>query len=259
MKSRIGSRAWLIWTGALFVVGAALIGCGGDGTTAGEVDTGDVGSVDVNLFMNLDASVLVNAVDWSISHPDPGNEYDESGQVDTSTNDAEFHLEVTRIPVDTGYVLTLDAIGLDASDGTTEVADCTISATFDITLGGITQVIVEPVCTFRPGATGAVEITGNSADFCPEIEQVVVSQTENGTGFNVSVTATDDDGDPITYAWSTSNGGFDDEFAASTIHECASAGTDETITISVSPTTPNGCAADDETITVDCAGAYTGP
>ncbi|MEM8608460.1 MAG: hypothetical protein AAGF92_15230, partial [Myxococcota bacterium] len=110
---------------------------------------------------------------------------------------------------------------------------CKGDANFDVTAGQATEVHVMLNCK-KPSRLGGVRVDGKF-NICAELTKVVVSplQTSVGNDITLSSQAVDQEGDPITYAWTSNSGSIADPAAANTTYTCTEAGDDE-ITITVS-------------------------
>ncbi len=103
--------------------------------------------------------------------------------------------------------------------------------------------------------TFAIRCPGPNA--CAELTQVVVTplQAVIGNSINLSATASDVQGDPITYLWSGTGGVFADPTAASTTYTCAEVGPHD-IQIAVSDDNFTSCVAE-FTVTITCLAQCT--
>ena len=81
-----------------------------------------------------------------------------------------------------------------------------------------------------------------STNACPVITRILVKplRASLGDSIDVSVTATDEDGDPLSYAWTGVGGGIAESNARQTTFRCENQGVH---TIAVTVVDPAACAA----------------
>lgn len=231
--NRFPGSAWLV-----AVALSALAACADDGGNQDHVDSGSLAVV------IGDGSELAS-VDWTIS----GGALTQSlsGTIDTSGDVISAHID--SIPVGTGY--TIELVGT-----TTSGLTCAGSAGFDIpTAGAVAMASVVLNCGGGQG-DGSVVVDGE-VNNCPTVAVTVSPlSAEVGETINLSASATDSDGDAVTYSWSASAGTVAQPDAASTTYECTAAGT---ATVELVVDDGFGCdvtRAVDVTCT-DAAGAFT--
>jgi hypothetical protein len=98
---------------------------------------------------------------------------------------------------------------------------------------------------------GNIAINGQF-NVCPKVTSSSVTPLTVAIGSftNITATASDRDGDPLTFAWSAPSGTFSAPTAANGTYTCASIGT-QTLTVSVSDGPARGCTRS-KTTTVTC-------
>ena len=207
------STSWIV----VFLAGAlGIAGCAADTTST------ESGSLNVNL--QLEGGVVINAVDWVVT----GNGIDPlSGTVNTSAPGSTASVEVFGIPPGDDYLVELEATSEDGE------VTCHGSAEFNVEVGVATDVMVMLNCKLPP-RFGGVRVNGKF-NICAELTRVVVSplQTSVGNDIDLASMAVDADGDPISYLWSGDGDSIADPSAASTTYTCQEVG-DHEIMVSVS-------------------------
>ena len=120
-------------------------------------------------------------------------------------------------------------------------------APFGVKAGLTTSVDVTLYCK---GADrfGGVRVNGE-LNICPELDRIIVAplQTSSGYALEVQAHATDEEGDPVEYLWTATDGAFDEPNEADTVFVCGET-TAEQLTIEVS----DGYCVDSRTIDVTC-------
>jgi hypothetical protein len=203
---------WII----LLCSALAAFGCAGT-----DAPQGATGSLSLDLV--LAGGVEIDVVDWEIT----GNGMDMGGSVDVSAPGSTASVEVFGLPPgDEPYVVELSAISVDKE------VTCRGSAQFDIQVGVTTDVMVMLSCKL-PQELGGVRANGKF-NICSQLTKVVVSPLQTSVGNDISLfsAATDEEGDPIAYLWSSGSGSIADPTAASTTYTCTEVGDDD-ITILV--------------------------
>ncbi len=203
---------WII----LLCSALAAFGCAGTDTPQGAT-----GSLSLDLV--LAGGVEIDVVDWEIT----GNGMDMGGSVDVSAPGSTASVEVFGLPPgEEPYVVELSAISVDKE------VTCRGSAQFDIQVGVTTDVMVMLSCKL-PQELGGVRANGKF-NICSQLTKVVVSPLQTSVGNDISLfsAATDEEGDPIAYLWTSSSGSIADPTAASTTYTCTEVGDDD-ITILV--------------------------
>jgi hypothetical protein len=220
---------------------AAMIGCNGNGQTAGNVATGDVGSV--GLALSVAPGVTLLAASYTITGP---NSFSKMGNVDLTSASAVSFV-VGALPAGSGYSIEIDATSSDG--GTT----CGGTATFAVTAHQTTAVNVHLLCHL-PATTGSVSINGQ-INVCPIADGVSANPADIAVGFPtmVGVTAHDPDNgpSPLSYLWSAPTGTFSSTTSATPTFTCANPGP-VTLTVTVSDGDPSPSCADSLTLVVTC-------
>lgn len=218
---------------AAILVAVALVGCAPG--SSGQSGVGNAG-----LAITLSPNVVVNRVDYRIS----GNGIIPiTGNIDVTSEASTVSVQVTGIPAGSAYLLELTATSTDGLTG------CAGQTRFGIVAAQTTGVSLGLLCT-RPPQTGTVMVNGR-LDNCPTLTSVTGSPLQTGIGGVVSLaaSATDLDGDPITFAWTATSGigTFSNSTSANTTFTCTAAGM-TTLSVAVS----DGFCGGDQPISVRC-------
>ncbi|MDH3622472.1 MAG: hypothetical protein OES69_07370 [Myxococcales bacterium] len=200
---------------------------------------GESGSLSLELVINGDAEI--DEVQWSITR---GGEEIKSGTINTSANGATASVQAYGLEPGDGYTITLEAVSPEKE------TTCKGSAMFDIKVGEVTEVDVMMNCK-PPRRFGAVRVNGE-LNICPYINWADVSPLETSVGNDIDLfaMATDDEGDPIFYMWSSGSGVIADPIAQSTTYTCTAVG-DDAITILVTDDGGTHCM-DMHTVPIEC-------
>ncbi len=196
-----------------FLLCAALAAFGCANT---DTDQGASGSLSLNLVLAGD--IQIDVVDWEIT----GNGMDMSGSVDVSAPGSTASVEVYGLPVgEEPYVAELSAVSVDKE------VTCRGSAEFDIEVGVSTPVMVILNCKV-PQELGSVRVNGK-LNICAQLTKMVVAPLQTSVGNDISLfsAASDEEGDPIAYMWSSHSGSIADPVAASTTYTCTEVGDDD--------------------------------
>jgi phospholipase C len=128
---------------------------------------------------------------------------------------------------------------------------------FNVSAHTTTAVTVKMDCHQNP-KTGGVGING-STNICPTIGSVSAAPNEVLTGGSVAVSASasDPDGETITYKWSATSGTFANASAASTNFTCTTPGL-ATLTVTASDGDNTAGCPDSQTVQVMCSGHADG-
>jgi hypothetical protein len=214
-------------------------GAGGSNGTTGTtgVNGGQNGTGQVGAHLTLAPGVTFTTFTWTIMGP---NSY---GPTPVTIGDAESLEFVTGgILAGSGYTLTIN--GTD-SNGDTCLGT---SAPFTVTPGGVTQVVLNVVCTVKTDASTPADVgTGNievdagvtlltqDAAACPGITSLMITPAEVQPGVPVAVSIQTTGPTPVI-TWSVTpagNGTFGDPTAASTTFQCSVPNSQETITATI--------------------------
>jgi phospholipase C len=225
------------------MVGAACAMGGGCSSSPTEPSSGGAESTGIVGLSLVVSGVTIDTVSYSITGP---NGYTKNGSIDVS-HSTVISAVIGGIPVGNGYTITLTATSVDGT------LQCSGSAMFNVTAHATTAVTVKLDCHQKP-KTGGIGING-STNVCPSIQSVSASPDEVLTGGSVAVSASasDPDGDAITYKWVATSGTFANASAGSTAYTCTAPGMATlTVTASDGDNTP-GCP-DSQTVQVTCSG-----
>ncbi|MFI5308102.1 MAG: EGF domain-containing protein [Polyangiales bacterium] len=168
-----------------------------------------LGSLSVDL--TLPTGATISHVDYTIVGA--ALQSPLTGMIDVSVPGSTVSVGVSALPAGSGYLLTLTGT---ASDGST----CATSARFDIAAGSTTQLGLTLECKM-PDSDGTVtiDVTLNT---CPVIASLTVQPLVINEGGQITLTssATDADGDPLSYAWTATQGSFASPAQAATTYTC---------------------------------------
>ncbi len=223
---------------SLFVI-AALIsltpGCFND------VDDENTGSVEMAL--QLGPSVTISTVSWTISNATTG--FTRSGTVDVRLSNSLQFL-AGAIPAATGYTILLTAKSVD------NAFSCSGTASFNVTVGGITPVSLTLNCSTTPPGQGGIVVVGTT-QVCANLDSIGVSPLETAVNGPISLSATASAGSlPTTFAWTATAGTFDNAASATPTFTCPSTPGPVTITVTVSPSAPSCPTVTTQSVTVNC-------
>ncbi|MGB8221312.1 MAG: hypothetical protein WCF10_01940, partial [Polyangiales bacterium] len=202
--------------------GAAILAAACSGNSV-SVPCSSAVLIDLEVAVDSEGtSVVFDEVLWTIT----GNDMAPmSGAINTSDPNATPSVEVFGL--DPGsYMIDVEASSADRE------TSCRGSATFDVTAGLATEVAVLLRCKAGP-RFGAVRVNGK-LNICAELTKAVVAplQTSIGNMITVHSEAVDEDGDPVSYAWTADVGTFANASAPDTFYTCAETG-NHALTISV--------------------------
>ncbi len=198
---------WII----LLCSALAAFGCANTDT-----EQGATGSLSLDLVLAGD--IQIDVVDWEIT----GNGMDMGGSVDVSAPGSTASVEVYGLPVgNEPYVVELSAVSVD------QQVTCRGSAEFDVEVGVSTPVMVILNCKL-PQDLGSVRVNGK-LNICAQLTKMVVAPLQTSVGNDISLfsTASDEEGDPIAYMWSSHSGSIANPAAPSTTYTCTEAGDDD--------------------------------
>lgn len=197
---------------------AAVVGCTSEGARSSEAAT--TGSLDMELLLSNGAQV--DSATYTIT----GNGISPiTGSFPVQQVGDTVELSVQGLPEGTGYTVTISA---ESDDGLTT---CEGSSTFDIVANSTTNVSVAMQCR-TVGKTGSVGVEGTFNN-CPVVTSVigVPLTVAIGNSISVSSTASDADGDMLTYDWSDGSSSFSS--GANGSYQCSTIGA-VTLTLTVS-------------------------
>src|SRR5215831_4781455 len=207
-----------------FILAAVTLASGAVAVNCSKKADDDVGSV--GLALTLPGSgATINTVNYTIT----GNGITPiMGTIDVSAPGTTTATALVSGLAPGMYNVAMTAM---SSDG----QNCMGSTPFTVVAGQTAMANVVLQCT-RTRTTGSVAI-GGRIDQCPFITGVSASrlQAPVGGSINLAVAATDSDGDPITYSWTSSTAGTGalGPNAAATTFTCNAIGT-TSISIAVS-------------------------
>jgi hypothetical protein len=208
---------------------------------------GESGSLSLDLVINGDNEI--DEVQWSIAR---GGEEIKSGTINTSANGATASVQAYGLEPGDGYTITLEAVSPEKE------TTCKGSTMFDIKVAEVTEVHVIMNCK-PPRRFGAVRVDGEF-NICPYLNWADVSPltTSVGNDIDLFAMATDDDeGETITYMWSSGSGIIADPMAQSTTYTCTEVG-DDVIFILVTDDGGIYCM-DMHTVPITCVGGDGNP
>jgi hypothetical protein len=231
---------------ALVALGAIASGCSSAGSTSTRIPTMQESTGSIGAQLQIGGDLTISSANYLITGP---NGFMVTGPVDLS-HSSELAFTVGGIPAGSGYSLILTAT---ATDG---VTTCAGSATFSVTAGGTTQVMVHLDC-HQPSATGTVSVSGTT-NVCPSIDSISAMPNQVTVGSSLALTGAAHDPDsgpsPLSFQWTATSGTFSDAGTASPLFTCTAVGTATlTLTVSDGDTSP-GCPATQAT-TVTCTPA----
>ncbi|MET0285404.1 MAG: hypothetical protein ABW352_13070 [Polyangiales bacterium] len=228
-----------VWIGALGLMLAAT-GCANEGSQTDEADESRVLG-DVLLGLALPDGSNVSVVDYVISRS--GSEV-RSGTMQVGA-DGRASVSISGLTAGAGYQVKLTATR-------TTGAACQGEATFTVIDNQTVDVNVVLQCDDLSG-DGNVTITG-SFNLCPKLGATSASPLTVAIGASTSLTvaASDKDGDPVSYAWTATDGSFSAPTGASTQYICASAGEKE-LKVSFTDGAQRGCTKS-AVVKITCVG-----
>ena len=214
------------------IVAAALPACSGSSEPTTSPSPSSVEKAGgIGLELTTPGGVVINTVSYTIS----GNGITPiPGTIKVDSTGATSSVFIGALPASASgaagdYTVTMNATGVDG------VTTCTgASAPFKVTAGTTVSVTVPLTCG-APTVRGNVKANGEF-NSCPVITSMIVSPLEiNLDGvIDISAAASDTDGNPLTFAWtSTVAGVFGSTSAAATTYTCKVPGT-QTLTATVS-------------------------
>src|SRR5262249_21610262 len=174
------------------------------------------------------SSIVITSVHYTIT----GNGTSVSGDIPVPMPNDPVTALISGLPAGP-YTVTLTAT---STDGRT-----TCQGPDPVTLleGMTTPVTVLLPCQTKAD-TGNVAITG-SFQLCPDVQSAIATPSATLVGpydiLDVTATASQPQGHPLTYMWSATSGTFDNASAAQTVFRCTAAGP-TTISLTV---TAGGC------------------
>ena len=181
-------------------------------------DTGQSATGSLSLDLVLAGDIEIDVVDWEIT----GNGMDMGGSIDVSAPGSTASIEVYGLPVGQDpYMVELSAVSVD------QQVTCRGSAEFDVEVGVSTPVMVILNCKL-PQELGGVRVNGK-LNVCAQLTKMVVAPLQTSVGNDISLfsTASDEEGDPIAYMWTSHSGSIADPVAASTTYTCTEVGDDD--------------------------------
>ncbi len=169
-------------------------------------------------------------------------------EAELSVQNGEAAGLIVNIPAGTGRLFTINAYRSG------EIV-CTGTALAEILADQRVQVYINLQCTPDPEDLGEAEINGGF-NFPPRIDSAYAdkAQVERGENVNLSLIASDPNGNPLTYAWIASDGVFTPPDAAATVWTAP--GTDGVYTLTATVSDDKGGQAslgvDIEVVRVTC-------
>jgi hypothetical protein len=206
-------RSFVRWGFVGSLATAALAtGCSGSGSPGSDPsDVANAGSIQVAL--QLANGTTVNSASYTITGP---GGFAKSGSVDVS-NSGSISAVIGGLPAGTGYSITLSATSTDSS------TSCAGSASFSVTAGGTSTVIVHLAC-HEASKTGSIMVQG-VINVCPNVDSVS-SNPPVGNTIAISSSSSDPDAGPqaLSYHWTASSGTLSDASSANPTLTCTAPG-----------------------------------
>lgn len=200
----------------------ALVGCGEGQSGGGDpLRVSGVGTAEVGIPLEISEITSVVATVSAVDIPAP----------------IVANLAIVG-NIATGLVAGIPA-GIDRTFSVSAFVDavlvCTGSEVVEIIADARVTVSVTLDCSVPPDAAGEAEVVAGF-NFPPEIASVTAtpSSAEVGGTVQLEVTATDPDGDTLTYSWTATGGTFDDPTLPNPVWTAPATAGDYDITISVS-------------------------
>jgi alpha-tubulin suppressor-like RCC1 family protein len=231
------------WAGAgvlALLSAAAATGCGVSGQAEDGADESRVLG-DVSLGLILPDGTSVSTVDFVLTRN--GVEV-RTGSMPVGA-DGRASALIANLEAGPGYHVVLSA----SRDGG---SSCEGEADFEVFVGQTRNVNVVLQCS-ELTVDGNIAING-SFNVCPKVGYTTASPVTVAIGSSTDLVATarDRDGDPLSYAWTASDGTFSAPTALNTLYTCASAGA-KTLTFSASDGPSRGCTRS-STVSITCVG-----
>lgn len=187
----------------------------GQSSAADQSDPGAQNLGSVGLALTLSATATVAVVNYSIT----GNGITpRTGPIDVSDPAATPSVQVGGVPAGTGYLITMTAL---STDGQTT---CNGSGMVDVIANQLNLITIIMQCR-ATGTTGVINV-GGGFNNCPMITSYTggPATVSVGGSVNVSVSATDPDGDALMFGWTAPSGKFGDTGAPVTTFTCTASG-----------------------------------
>ena len=223
----------LLLTPIVALACALSAGCADEATEC-SVTVSNVCGDSLVAELNLPTLDRIHHVSYSVT----GDGLPEiSGRINTAAPNAAASTWIAGLPDGEGFTVSMSAQNVAGQTA------CASSAVFDMPVAAETT----PQDCTRPQPP-----LGSPTNACAVVDQAVVAplQTSLGQVIDVSVKASDADGDPIRYRWAATAGDFYYWYEAVTRYDCD--GTDATqITVEVSDDNFTHCI-DRRTTTVAC-------
>jgi hypothetical protein len=190
---------------------AFVTGCGGSGTLGDGSNVAGAGSIHVAL--QLANGTTVSTASYTITGP---GGFAKSGSLNVA-NSGSISGVIGGLPAGDGYSITLSATTTDGS------TSCAGSASFSVTAGGTSTVVVHLAC-HEAAKTGSVMVQG-VLNICPNIDSVS-SNPPVGNTIAIASSSSDPDAGPqaLSYHWTTSSGTLSDATSANPTLTCSAPG-----------------------------------
>jgi Bacterial protein of unknown function (DUF839) len=239
----IMNRRTGVWFGAgvLGLMSAiSATGCGVEGSLSEDRD-GARAIGDVTLGLLLPDGSSVSTVEYVVTR---GGLTVSTGSIPVGA-DGRASTTLSGLDAGPGYRVTLTA-GRDAG------SSCVGEANFEVLETSTVAVNVVLQCEDLSN-TGNIAVNG-SFNVCPKAGSSTVSPVTVAVGASAQITfsASDKDGDALSYAWTAADGVFSAPSSTSTSYTCASAGA-KTLTVTFTDGPARGCTKT-ATISLSCTG-----
>jgi len=193
-----------------------------------DTDTDFIQPTGGTLAVVLSGEAELSEVSWTLSGGALDDDEMMSGTIETSrtavntVSDAarDVSTHISGIPVGSGY--TIELAGTLDDD-----LECLGSADFDIPFpAAVARATVILNCRAIDEPDNGGIIVSGGVNACPAVSVVVAPlRTRVGNTINLTATASDADGDPVTFTWSAARGAIAAPSSAATEYTCTEPGT----------------------------------
>jgi hypothetical protein len=212
------------------------IGCLGD---AREEDTGEL-----SMELQIAPGVSVSTVNWTINNIETG--FMRSGSVPVRFSNT-ISFQTGALPSGVGYTIALTATSTDGA------FTCTGTAGFRVTPFVVTPVTLTLNCSTTPPQQGGIIVIGGT-QICSNLDSLGASPLETAVNTPISLSATASVGSLTpTFAWTATDGTFDNPASATPTFTCPATPGPVTITVTVSPGSPSCSTITRQNVVVTCS------